>query len=103
MARRAGHGARRDREIRLVGHLTVFHDVGDDGLDIADGDGKADALDGRAGIGGAGILGGGDADDLAVEVKECAAGVAGVYGAVGLDEVHGRAGGEGWICDRVSY
>ena len=31
----------------------------------------------------------------AVEVEQCAAGVAGVDGAVGLDEVHGRAGGEG--------
>ena len=50
------------------------------GLDRVDGDGEADVL-------GAGDDGGVDADDLAAGVDQRPAGVAGVDGGVGLDEV----------------
>ena len=63
---------------------------------MVDGDGEADVVDGRGGgRRGAGILGVGDADDLTVEVKQRTAGVAGVDGAVRLNEVHGQGIGEG--------
>ena len=55
-----------------------------------DGDGEADVLDGRAACGGAGILGGGDADHVSVHVEQRAAGVAGVERRIGLDHAHGR-------------
>ena len=63
--------------------------VGDElignGFRRIDGDGEADVLGGDAGLG----LGGDeriDADDVAVDIAERAAGVAGVDGRVGLDE-----------------
>ena len=62
---------------------------------MVDGDGEADVVDGRGRGRGAGILGVGDADDLTVEVKQRTAGVAGVDGAVRLNEVHGQGIGEG--------
>ena len=54
--------------------------LGDDRLGQVDGQGEADAV-AHAG------LGRGDADEVAVTVEEGAAGVAGVDGGVGLDEV----------------
>ena len=67
-----------------AGDVLAGEDLGDDGLGEVDGDGEADALCGAG-------LGGVDADDLAVAVEQRAAGVAGVDGGVGLDEV--RAAG----------
>ena len=66
----------------------MLHVVGDDLLDVVDGDGKADALNGGGGsVAVVGILGGHDARHPAVAVKEGAAGVAGVDAAIGLDHV----------------
>ena len=73
-----------------------FDDALHEGHDGIHGNGKADIIDGS----GAGStvrreLGIGDADDLAVLVKQRAAGVAGVDGCVRLDQVHAGAAGEG--------
>ena len=73
----------------------MLHQVAQNGLDVIDGDGEADALNGclvaGEGAGAAGILGVDDADDLAVLVEQGAAGVAGVDGAIGLEQLHGGA------------
>ena len=61
-----GHGAGGDAEGGLIGNLTIFHNVRDDGLHVTDGNGKAQTLHGGVGI--AGILGGYNAHHLAVQV-----------------------------------
>ena len=95
-----------------AGHIAIVDEVGDHTDHIVNGDGEADALDGGAGVGGSGILGGGDADDLALRIKQGAAGVARVDGGIGLDHAddgivrgdlpvdtayvtHGLGGGQG--------
>ena len=78
-----------------AGDIAVVNEIGDNAHHVINGDGEADALDGRAGIGGAGILGSGDADDLAVHVEQRAAGVTGVDGRVGLQHTdNGIVGGD---------
>lgn len=78
-------------------NITVRDDRLEDRADLIERDGEADVVDGclRGGAGGR-ILCVCDADHLAVEVEQRTAGVAGIDGAVSLDEVHGRAGGK---CD----
>ena len=85
--------AHRHAEIRPVFHVAVLLQVVDDIHDVVDGDGKADALDRRAGRGTAGVFGRRDTDDVAVHIKQRPTGVAGVDGSVGLHHVDGRAVG----------
>ena len=68
----------------------MLDDVGQDIFHVVDGQGEAQALGVDAG-GGLGVLGGGDADDVAVAVKQRPAGVAWVDGTVGLEHVEGGA------------
>ena len=76
--------------------VAVFNDALHNAVDLIDGNGKADVINGGAGRGGrAGILGVGNANHLAIHIEQGAAGVAGVDGTVGLDQVHGGAGGHG--------
>ena len=68
----------------------MLHQIGQDVLHVVDGEGEAQALGGHAGAG-LGILGGDDAHHVAIAVKQGAARVAGVDGAVGLQHVQGGA------------
>ena len=78
-----------------AGDVAVVDQVGDNAHHVVNGDGKADALDGRAGVGGAGIFGGGNADDLAVHIEQRAAGVARIDGRIGLEHTDdGVVGGD---------
>ena len=86
-----GHGEHLDPQIGLAGDVAVLDDVGQQDLHIVDRQGEAQALGADAG-GGLRILGGGDADDIAVAVEEGAAGVARVDGGVGLEHIEGGAG-----------
>lgn len=85
-----------DADIGLL-DIALLDDAGDDIVHIVHGDGEADVVDGGAGAGGAGILGVGDAHHFTVHVEQSAAGVAGIDGAVGLDQLLGAAGGHGHI------
>ena len=64
--------------------------MGDETVDVVDGDGEADA-----GVGAGGAVDGGvDADDAAGAIEERAAGVAGVDSGVGLDDAADGAAGD---------
>ena len=71
-----------DAQVGAV-HLAVLLQLSADPLGQVDGDGEADALV-AAGVGRNGRV---DADDLAVEIHQRAAAVAGIDGRVGLDEI----------------
>ena len=85
-----------DADIGLL-DIALLDDAGDDIVHIVHGDGEADVVDGGAGTGGAGILGVGDAHHFTVHVEESPARVAGIDGAVSLDQLLGAAGGHGHI------
>ena len=78
-----------------AGHITVVDQIGEHGGHVVNGNGEADALNAGAGIGGAGVLGGGDANHLAVHVEQGAAGVAGVDGGIGLNHADGGGAAAG--------
>ncbi len=96
------HIADHDADIGL-GDVALFDDAVNYRAHGVNGDGKADVINGRARAGRAGILGVRDADDLAVEVKQCTARVAGVNGAVGLNEVHGDVAGERYLAVECAH
>ena len=82
------HVGHRDADIG-GGDLAAGHDLLYDAEHRVDRDGEADVV--HAGLAaGAGVLGIGDAHDLAVVIEEGAAGVAGVDSAVGLNELHAQ-------------
>ena len=83
----------RHAEICSAGHMAVLLQIVNHTQRVVDRNGKADALDARAGGGGAGIFRARDADDVAVHVKQRAAGVAGVDGHIRLEHVNGLAVG----------
>ena len=81
----------RHAEICSAGHMAVLLQIVNHAQRVVDRNGKADALDARAGGGGAGIFRARDADDVAVHVKQRAAGVAGVDSHIRLEHVDGLA------------
>ena len=87
LAERLGHGRRdvlRDDSEIGAGHFSVFENLVHDGAGQVHGDGKADAL---IPFGAVSEDGGIDAHQFTAIVDQGAAGVAGVDGRVGLDEV----------------
>ena len=69
-------------------YKAIFQDIIDHSLHIVHGDREADTLNGSAGIAGAGILGSGDTDHLALHIEQRSTGVTGVDGCVSLDHTH---------------
>ena len=83
----------RHTEIRSAGHMTVLLQIINHTQRVVDRNCKADALDARAGRRGAGVLCACDTNDVAVHVKQRAAGVAGVDCRIRLHHVDRRAVG----------
>ena len=81
-----------DTNIRFD-NVAVFNDALHDAAHVIDRDGEADVIDrgGAARAGAGAVFRVRDADNLAVHVKQRAAGVAGVDGRVGLDQAHAQA------------
>ena len=79
----AGPNFRSDSRPETPGHLARLDQLPADDHEHVDGDGEADPLV-AAGVAGDGRV---DADDLAAEVDQRAAAVAGIDGGVGLQEV----------------
>ena len=76
--------------IRL-GNVTVFYDALHNPPDMVDGNGESDVVNGGLRTRAAsGVFGIGNADDLSIEVEQGAAGISGVDGAIGLNQIHGH-------------
>ena len=78
----------------LIRNTAVFGSAFDDffngGIHLINRNGEPDVVDGRfRGRTAGGVFGIGDADNLSVQVEQRAAGIAGIDGRVGLNQLHG--------------